>query len=61
MELSILVLVILLDYVACNFDGGDKKNDIDIINGVKRIKGTKFNAPQLSQFLKMLKKYQYLS
>lgn len=49
-----------LDYVACNFAGSDEKSDNDIINGVKRIKGTKFNAPQLSQYLEMLKEYQYL-
>ncbi|TEB08179.1 hypothetical protein Psch_01734 [Pelotomaculum schinkii] len=50
-----------LDYVACNLVGSEGKSDIDIINGVKRIKGTKFNNSQLSQYLEILKENHYLS
>lgn len=50
-----------LDYVASNMSDTDKKSDTDILNGVKRIKGTKFSNPQLSQYLEILKEYQYLS
>lgn len=50
-----------LDYVACNLAGSDGKSDIDIINGVKRIKGTKFSDAQLFQYLEMLKGYKYLN
>lgn len=50
-----------LDYVACKLTDGDRKSDIDIINGVKRIKGTKFSDTQLNQYLETLKEYSYLN
>jgi uncharacterized protein YwgA len=50
-----------LDYVACNMADIGKKSDNDIINSVKRIKGTKFSEPQLYQYLEILKEHEYLS
>jgi len=50
-----------LDYVACNLAGSDRKSDNDIVDGVKRIKGTKFSDSQLYQYLEIMKEYQYLS
>lgn len=50
-----------LDYVACNMTDSDKKSDADIINSVKRIKGTKFSEPQLYQYLEILKEHEYLA
>lgn len=49
-----------LDYIACNLPPGNQ-SDTDIINGVKRIKGTKFSEQQLKQYLEILKTHQYLS
>jgi len=49
-----------LDYIACNLPPGNQ-SDTDIINGVKRVKGTKFSEQQLKQYLEILKTHQYLS
>lgn len=50
-----------LDYVACHLSNDDIKDDKNIINGVKRIKGTKYRDDQLNQYLAMLKSCDYLS
>jgi len=49
-----------LDYIACNLPP-ENQSDTDIINEVKRIKGTKFSDSQLKQYLEILKEHQYLS
>lgn len=49
-----------LDYIACNLPAGNI-SDKDIINGVKRIKGTKFSESQLEQYLGILKDHKYLA
>lgn len=48
-----------LDYVACNLPS-EKQNDVDILNEVKRIKGSKFTYQQLKEYLALLKQQQYL-
>lgn len=50
-----------LDYIACKLLEENRTSDNDIINGVKRIKGTKFSDQQLAQYLRMLKEHQYLA
>lgn len=50
-----------LDYVACSLSTKGNVDDTKIINGVKRIKGTKFSDNQLHNYLNILKECGYLS
>ncbi|HAS91245.1 MAG TPA: hypothetical protein DCS12_03015 [Clostridiales bacterium] len=56
-----LEAITTLDYVANSLKGNDELQDSDIIEGVQKIKGTKFNEQQLSEYLSVLKKFEFLN
>ncbi len=49
-----------VDYIACSFEQ-EEVDDLKIIEGVKRIKGTKFTGEQLFEYLSVLKEYGFLN
>jgi|LSQX01.1.fsa_nt_gb uncharacterized protein YwgA len=57
---SELEAITTLDYVAHSMKGIGELKDIDIIKGVKEIKGTKYSEAQLSGHLDALKQCGYI-
>jgi uncharacterized protein YwgA len=58
LELEVLTTT---DFVANKLKNQGVANDTNILQGVKKIKGTKFSDDEITQSIKALKKYRYIN